>query len=207
MLAASSAHAGERPESMSRSVTWCLAQEDLVVSANTGWVTVSFGQGGIVVSVILSSGEAVRGPAFACVKARFERAGWREPNHSVVVPLDADMAVPPALPPVFEAIRTRDHDGLRRLTANANATTAVVTMPPIWLDGYDMRGGASSVAMQHGITALHFAVSQGDLVSVAILLAAGANPEAATNDGMTPLGLAKRLHYREIEIKLREHSP
>lgn len=208
IFAATSALANKQPESMSRPVTWCLAKEGLVASDEAGYVTVSIGQDGIVAAVILSSGAAVRGPALTCVKVRFERAGWRESNHTVTVPLDASMAVSSTLPPVFEAIRTRDHSKLRRLTADASATAEVVTLPPVWLDGFDMRGGVPSpVAMQHGVTALHFAVSQRDPVSVAILLAAGASPKAATKEGITPLDLAKRLQYREIEALLMAQLP
>lgn len=206
LAAATPASANDAPATWSRSVTWCLISTSALDTGPLDQVVLRFSDDGVVRVVARLDGTPLSGEAVTCVATRARRGDWRPASSAVTVALDAGMVASVTLPPVFEALRAGDHEALRRLVAEPGAVGRRVSMAPIWLEGFDARGGLTALARQEGVTPLHVAVSMRDLVVVRILLAAGADPLQATSDGLTPLGLARRLQADEIEAELRSSA-
>ena len=62
--------------------------------------------------------------------------------------------------------------------------------------------GQATAKSDEGWTLLHHEALAGNLASVRVLLAAGADPEAVTDGGMTPLRLAKSLGWDKVVAEL-----
>lgn len=94
------------------------------------------------------------------------------------VGLTAALAAAPATAPIADAARRGDTDAVRALLQS---------------------GGDVNAAEGDGMTALHWAADRGDARLAALLLAAGANPEAGTRIGRhTPLHVAARAGHSEV---------
>ena len=61
-----------------------------------------------------------------------------------------------------------------------------------------------NIADAAGITRLHLASRAGNLEAVRRLLHSGADPNTATEDGVTPLALARSRHHQDIAQRLEE---
>jgi len=98
---------------------------------------------------------------------------------------------------IFDAIRRGDHPAVAKLeelvnTARADGTTplhhAVVTADATMVDVLLRQKADVKAVNSGGYTALHYALS--DLYKTKAILAAGADPNAAARNGLTPLTIA-----------------
>jgi ankyrin repeat protein len=91
-------------------------------------------------------------------------------------------------------INAKGHDDLTPLMVAALAVN--VELVKLLIDsGADLE----SKDKTHGVTALHIAALKGNLNMTKILLDKGANPNAKSNDGRTPLDLARAKKQKNLE--------
>ncbi|HEX2179673.1 MAG TPA: ankyrin repeat domain-containing protein [Actinomycetota bacterium] len=80
--------------------------------------------------------------------------------------------------------------------------SAVAGPDPMMAEALVMMGAEVNAVQQGGFTALHAAAHRGDLQLTELLLGAGADPSARTDDGRSPSDLAREAGHNELAGRL-----
>jgi uncharacterized protein len=80
--------------------------------------------------------------------------------------------------------------------------SAVAGPDPMMAEALVMMGADVNAVQQGGFTALHAAAHRGDLQLTELLLGAGADPSARTDDGRSPSDLAREAGHEELANRL-----